>query len=224
MSRKRLAAGAAARCIAGFAALSLLFFLPAGTLAYWEAWAYLATLFVPMIFVLAWLVRNDPASLERRLRYRERERAQKLIMGISYIQFLATFCLPGFDRRFGWSDAPAAMVIAADALVLVGYGIFFLTIRENRYASRTIEVERAQPVVSSGPYALVRHPMYSGITLLLLLSPLALGSYWAMIPSLCIVPIIVARIRNEESVLARDLAGYVDYMRAVRFRLVPGLW
>jgi len=205
-------------------ALSAMLFLPAGTWAYWEAWVYLAILFIPVFFVLIYLLKNEPELLVRRMRLREKEAQQKLIIKLSYIPFLLAYLLPGFDKRFGWSNVPVWVVVVADILVLLGYGLIFLVFRENRYASRIVEVEQGQAVISSGPYAVIRHPMYLGAILLYVLSPLALGSYWAMIPSILIIPVIVARIWNEESVLVRDLKGYQEYMQKTRYRLIPGLW
>ena len=205
-------------------ALSAMLFLPAGTWAYWEAWVYLAILFIPMFFVLIYLLKNEPELLVRRMRLREKEAQQKLIIKLSYIPFLLAYLLPGFDKRFGWSNVPVWVIVAADILVLLGYGLIVLVFRENRYASRIVEVEQGQAVISSGPYAVIRHPMYLGAILLYVLSPLALGSYWAMIPSILIIPVIVARIWNEESVLVRDLKGYQEYMQKTRYRLIPGLW
>ena len=205
-------------------ALSAMLFLPAGTWAYWEAWVYLAILFIPVFFVLIYLLKNEPELLVRRMRLREKEAQQKLIIKLSYIPFLLAYLLPGFDKRFGWSNVPVWVIVAADILVLLGYGLIFLVFRENRYASRIVEVEQGQAVISSGPYAVIRHPMYLGAILLYVLSPLALGSYWAMIPSILIIPVIVARIWNEESVLVRDLKGYQEYMQKTRYRLIPGLW
>jgi len=205
-------------------ALSAMFFLPAGTWAYWEAWVYLAILFIPVFFVLIYLLKNEPELLVRRMRLREKEAQQKLIIKLSYIPFLLAYLLPGFDKRFGWSNVPVWVIVAADILVLLGYGLIVLVFRENRYASRIVEVEQGQNVISSGPYAMIRHPMYLGAILLYVLSPLALGSYWAMIPSILIITDIVARIWNEESVLVRDLKGYQEYMQKTRYRLIPGLW
>ena len=204
--------------------LLAMFFLPAGTFAYWEAWVYLTVLLIPMVLVLIYLLRNDPELLERRMRMREKESEQKLIIKISYLYFLLVFLLPGFDKRLGWSNIPVVVVIVADVLVLLGYGMFFLALRENRYASRIIEVEQEQKVNSSGPYAIVRHPMYVGVSLMCIFTPLALGSYWAAIPSLLIIPLLVARIRNEESVLGRELKGYKEYMQKTKYRLIPGIW
>jgi protein-S-isoprenylcysteine O-methyltransferase Ste14 len=204
--------------------LLAMFFLPAGTFAYWEAWVYLTVLLIPMLLVLIYLLRNDPELLERRMRMSEKESEQKLIIKISYLYYLVVFLLPGFDKRFGWSNVPVVVVIVADILVLVGYGIFFLVLKENRYASRIIEVEQEQKVISSGPYAIVRHPMYVGVSLMYIFTPLALGSYWAAIPSLLIIPLLVARIRNEESVLGRELKGYKEYMQKTKYCLIPGIW
>ena len=158
------------------------------------------------------------------MQMREREVAQRRIITLSYLYFLVAFTLPGFDRRWGWSDVPPLVVIAADLLVMLGYAMFVLVLRENQYAARTIQVEQGQRVISSGPYALVRHPMYLGVTLMYLASPLALGSYWVLLPALLIVPILVARIINEEKVLERDLAGYREYKQIIRYRLLPGVW
>jgi protein-S-isoprenylcysteine O-methyltransferase Ste14 len=212
------------RLLVAIPALILILFLPAGTFAYWEAWVYLAILLLPMCFVLIYLLRNDPGLLERRMRMREKEAEQGRIIKLSLLYFLFVFMLPGLDHRFGWSHVPVAVVLFADLVVLLGYGLIFLVFRENRYASRVVEVEAEQEVIRTGPYAVVRHPMYSGTLLMYLLSPLALGSYWAMIPALLIVPILVARIRNEEAVLGRELKGYQAYMQQTRFRLLPQIW
>ncbi len=204
--------------------LLAVFFIPAGTLAYWEAWVYLGVLLIPLAFVAGYFRKNNPGFLERRMQLREREPAQRRIIGLSFFWFILAFVLPGLDRRFGWSDVPVPVVIAADLLVLLGYGIIVLVFRENQYASRTVQVEQGQQVISSGPYALVRHPMYLGAIMMYLASPLALGSYWALLPALLIVPILVARIANEEQVLERDLNGYREYEQNTRYRLLPGIW
>lgn len=202
----------------------VMFFLPAGTFAYWEAWLYITVLLIPMVLVLIYLLKNNPELLERRMRMREKEPSQKLIIKLGSLYYLLIFLIPGFDKRFGWSNVPVVIVIVADVLVLLGYGIFFLVLRENRYASRIIEVEPGQEVISTGPYAIVRHPMYLGVSLIYIFSPLALGSYWAMIPSMLIIPLLVVRIRNEESVLERELKGYKEYMQKTKYRLIPGIW
>jgi protein-S-isoprenylcysteine O-methyltransferase Ste14 len=212
------------RFLVAILALCAAFFLPAGTMAYWEAWVYLGILFIFMLSVGVYLLKNNPELLVRRMKMREKEAEQRLIVKLSYIPFVLAFLLPGFDKRFGWSNVPVGVVVIADVLVFVGYGIVFLALRENRYASRIIEVEQGQTVISSGPYARVRHPMYLGAIPLYTLSPLALGSYWAMIPASLIIPLIVARIRNEESVLEKELKGYKEYMQKTKYRLMPGIW
>ena len=212
------------RILVFIALLLAMFFLPAGTFAYWEAWVYLTVILVSMFSFLIYFLKNDPELLERRMRMREKEAEQKLIVRILSLWFLFTFLLPGFDKRFEWSDVSVEVVIVADILVLLSYGMIFLVLRENRYASRIIEVELEQKVISSGPYAIVRHPMYLGGSLMFLFAPLALGSYWAIIPSLLIIPILVARIRNEEKILERELGGYQEYMQRTKYRLIPGIW
>ncbi len=212
------------RLVLSIPALGALFFWPAGTFDYWQAWVYLILLFALMLFILVYFMKNDPAVLERRMRMKEKESEQSLLIKLSYLPFLLAYLLPGFDRRFGWSQVPVWLVIVADLLFVLGYIAFFLVLRENHYASRVIEVEKSQTVITTGPYALVRHPMYSGLLLMYIFSPLALGSYWAVIPALLVVPIIIARIGNEESVLQRDLKGYTDYMKKTRYRLLPGIW
>lgn len=223
-SKKSIAKLAYSRFLPAIFALIAIFFLPAGTLAYWEAWNYIAILTIPMFFVLNYLLKHDPELLERRLRTREKEVTQKRIVGVALLYFLLAFSIPGLDRRWEWSQVPLWVVLVADGFVLLGYSIFFLVIRENRYASRVIEVSAGQQVITSGPYAYVRHPMYLGITILYLASPLALGSYWAVAPMALIIPILIARIRNEEAFLKKELQGYEEYMNRVKYRLIPGIW
>ena len=212
------------RYIMAFLALAAMFFIPAGTLAYWNAWLLLGIIFIPMGFVMLYLLKYDPELLERRMRFRERQGTQKRVIGFSWIIFLLAFLIPGFDYRFGWSEVPVWVVLLAAALVLLSYAMIFWVFRENSYASRVVEVMEGQRVIDSGPYAIVRHPMYIGSTMFYVLSPLVLGSWWALIPALLIIPMLVARIRNEEAVLVKDLPGYVEYRQKVRFRMLPGVW
>jgi protein-S-isoprenylcysteine O-methyltransferase Ste14 len=209
---------------AGIVGLGLLLFLSAGTTRYWPAWLWLATLILPMIGVLVYLLRNDPALLERRMRFREKEQQQRLLIGLGWIWLLAAFTLPGFDHRFGWSHVPTPVVLLGDLGVFLGYVLFILVMRENSYASRVVEVQEGQKVISSGPYAFVRHPLYASSIVLYGFTPLALGSYWTIIPAVLIIPLMIWRIIGEERLLMSQLPGYPEYVRKVRYRLIPRLW
>lgn len=212
------------RWILGIVTFGVLLFLPAGTWRYWEAWAYMGVLFIPMVLVLVYFLRRDPAVLERRMKMKESEPAQRWVIGLASVVFVSGFLTAGLDQRFGWSEVPMPLVVASVVLVLLGYFLFFLVLRENGYAARVIEVEQGQPVISTGPYAVVRHPMYSAVVLMYLSTPTALGSYWALVPFVWLVPLLAARIRNEEQVLREQLPGYSEYCEKVRDRLVPGVW
>jgi protein-S-isoprenylcysteine O-methyltransferase Ste14 len=220
----KLLAAVALRIGLGIPFIALIILLPAGTWSYWQGWMYLATLLLPVLVSTIYLFKNDPALLERRLRMREKESTQRKIIGVLAIYFLLAFTLPGFDVRFGWSNVPPLVSILADGLVFAGYLITFWVLTVNSYLSRTVEVDAEQKVVTTGPYAIVRHPMYFGVALLYIASPLALGSYWAVLPALMILPLLAARIRNEEEVLLRELAGYAEYRQKVKYRLLPGVW
>jgi protein-S-isoprenylcysteine O-methyltransferase Ste14 len=204
--------------------LGAMFFLTAGTLNYWQAWIYMAILLIPMCLVLVYFLKKDPELLERRLRLKEKEPEQKAIIKFSYPLFLVAFLMPGFDRRWGWSTVPVWTVIAANIIVLAAYGLFVRVMRENRYLSRIVEVEHEQMLIDTGPYAVVRHPMYAAVIPLYLFSPLALGSFWSLIPAAFIPLVIIARIFNEEKVLSRELEGYRKYARRVKYRVIPGIW
>jgi len=212
------------RLLAGALVLGAMFFLPAGTIFYWEAWGFMVVLFLPVTVFATYLLKHNPALLERRMKKREKEPQQRRIVAGSTVLLLATFLLPGFDKRFGWSSVPTWLVIAADIGVLLSYLLFVLTLKENEYAARTVEVEQQQRVITTGPYSFVRHPLYLAAALLFGFSPLALGSYWALIPVVLFPAFLIARILNEEKVLLRDLDGYADYCKAVRYRLIPGIW
>jgi len=212
------------RFILVFPVLGLMFFLPAWTLNYWQAWVYIFIVAVPAFFLGRYLYKHDRALLERRMRMKERLQGQKLIVATSSLFFLATFLIPGFDFRFHWSEVPLAVIILSDVLVMAGYLIVAFVFKANSYASRIIEVEINQRVITTGPYAVVRHPMYVGVLIFYIFSPLALGSYWAFIPAICIVPFIIARIKGEEKELLENLEGYRDYAAKTRYRLLPGIW
>ncbi len=210
--------------IASALVISAFLFIPAGTLDYWQAWAYLAVVLSPAAVVIVYFMKKDPAFLERRLRTREKEARQALIIRLSIPVFFIAFLIPGLDRRFGWSAMPPWLSIAADAVVFLAYIFIFSVFRENSYAGRTIEVEKAQKVISSGPYAMIRHPMYLGQLAMYVATPLALGSYAAFPFFLLIIPVFIYRILNEEEVLRRDLPGYNEYCAKTRYRLIPHVW
>jgi protein-S-isoprenylcysteine O-methyltransferase Ste14 len=220
----RLKKAVAIRVVLVFVLMGLIFFWPAGTFRYWQAWVYMSILLIPMLFVMAWLFRNAPELLERRIRMKEKEREQKAIIRWGSIVILTALVLPGIDRRLGWSSVPLAIVIIADLIVLAAYGLCVLVFKENRYASRVVEVDAKQSVITTGPYSLIRHPMYLAVLIMYILSPLALGSYWAVLPAVLLIFVLVARIRNEEKVLLAELAGYREYVQRVKYRLIPGIW
>jgi len=224
LSRTALLSMAFARLLAGFFLMGCMLFFPAGTSRFWEAWLYMGLLFVPAAIVGVVLFIKDPELLERRLRPRESEATQKKVIAASSLVLIAVYLIPGFDQRYAWSTVPPTLVLLADMLILLGYLLFVLTIKENRYASRVVEVQDNQVAISTGPYALVRHPMYLAVVVIFTLSPLALGSYWALIPALLLPVVLAARIENEEQLLRSRLAGYEEYGQKVKYRLLPFIW
>lgn len=222
--KKRLISGVLLRLIPGIGSIFALLFLPAGTFDYWQAWMLMGILVVLMLPLSFYLLKRDPKILARRLKMTEQAKSQRWIIFLFTVVLMVEFLLPGFDRRWGWSKIPAGLVITADVLAAAAYYLYFLVIRENSYASRVIEVEQGQKVISTGPYAVIRHPMYTSMMLLFLVIPIALGSYWALIPAVLCIPLYAARILDEEKMLIRDLPGYTEYMQKVKFRLLPGIW
>ena len=204
--------------------LLLLILIPAGTLFYWQVYFYITILVVPMIFVLFYFLKNDPLFLERRTKAKEKEKEQIIIQIVFSFIFLSGFVIPGFDKRFGWSDVPIYIVIIADIVILLGYLLIFFVFKQNSYASRIVEVEKNQKVISTGLYGFVRHPMYIGVIIMFVPTPIALGSYWGLIPMTTIPIALVFRIINEEKVLSKDLPGYKDYCQKTRYRLIPYVW
>jgi protein-S-isoprenylcysteine O-methyltransferase Ste14 len=207
--------------------MGLLLFGSAGTLHYWQAWVYLL-LFVSLSGAITLdLSRHDPALLERRMKggpTAERRPRQRVIMLGASLGFISLLVLPALDARFGWSVVPVGGVVVGDVLFVLGFGFVGRVYRENTFTSATIEVTEGQRVVSTGPYAVVRHPMYASALLYLVGTPLALGSYWGLLGLVVMLPFLVARLLDEERLLARDLPGYADYQAHVRYRLVPFLW
>jgi protein-S-isoprenylcysteine O-methyltransferase Ste14 len=213
--------------VVGVAALGLLLFLPAGTLDYWQAWILIAVFVLGSNALGLYLATHDPELLERRKQagpQAETRLAQKIIISVLIVALIAMLVLSALDHRFGWSDVPALVSLAGDVLVALGLYITFLVVKENTFSGANIKVFRDQKVISTGPYALVRHPMYSGTLLFTLASPPALGSWWGFLPALLVIPMLVWRIFDEEKLLNAELPGYADYARKVRYRLVPFGW
>ncbi len=204
--------------------LALLLLVPAGTPDYWQAYAYLLALAVPAVVAVGHFLANDPAVLERRLRSRETELTQKAVIAVIALLLVAGYLVCGLDRRGGWSNVPLAAVLAADLVVFLGYSLVFLVLQFNRHASRIVEVEAGQQVVRTGPYAIVRHPMYSGALLTFIATPVALGSWWGLSLFVFVPLLLVPRILNEEQVLRQRLEGYRQYCNEVRWRLLPLVW
>src|SRR5215813_143364 len=207
--------------------MGLLLFVPAGTIHYWQAWVYLSIFMGASALTTLYLMRKDPALLERRMRggpTAEKQPAQKFIMLFASIGFIALLVVPALDHRFGWSTVPLGVVVAGDVLVAIGFYLIFLVYRENPFTSATIEVAENQKVISTGPYAIVRHPMYASSFLYILGTPLALGSYWGLVPIAAMMPFLIWRLFDEERFLASNLPGYTEYQNRVRHRLVPFLW
>jgi protein-S-isoprenylcysteine O-methyltransferase Ste14 len=222
--KKKSTVSAVLRLAVGIPMICALFFLPAGTFKYWQAWVWLATLFIPMGISMVYLLKIDPKLLERRTRTNETRPEQQRIIMASVVYLLVIFILPGFDVRNGWSNVPAWLCLAADGIVFVSYILYVFVMKTNTYASRVIEVEQGQQVITSGPYAFVRHPMYLAMLLMMTASPLALGSYWATLPSIAFILLLAARAKNEEELLQKELKGYSEYMQKTRYRLFPGIW
>jgi protein-S-isoprenylcysteine O-methyltransferase Ste14 len=219
------------RTILGFlfliGVLALVLFLSAGSAAFWQAWAYLGVFAACTILITAYLIRNDRELLAGRVRagpVAETQTSQKIIQGLASMLFITLFIVPGLDHRYGWSLVAPFLSLIADLLVAIGFFIVFLVFREDSFSRATIEVSDAQKVIATGPYSVVRHPMYAGAFVLLIFTPLALGSWVAMPCSLPLILVIVLRLRDEEQFLLANLPGYEEYCRKVRHRLVPSVW
>jgi protein-S-isoprenylcysteine O-methyltransferase Ste14 len=212
------------RFLVGLAVVGGMLFIPAGTLDYWQAWVYIGIIFVPSVPAAIYLYKRDPLLVRRRLQTKEKVNVQRAIMKVAHVIFYGALLLPGLDHRFGWSHLPLWVILGSEVLVLVGLLITFWVTSVNSFASRIIEIAEDQRVISSGPYRFVRHPMYFGAILVLLFTPLALGSWWALPGFALVIPIIVLRLLNEEQLLRRELPGYEEYCRRTRFRLIPFVW
>jgi len=223
---KTLVKGAVSAAL-GLVAFGLMLFLPAGTFHYWQAWVFLAVFAFYTWIPSVYLVRKNPAALERRMHagpLAETRTLQQIVSTVVFICFPAMLVVSALDHRFGWSPVPTTVTVVGDILVAVGLGVAMLVVAQNGYAAANITVESGQTLVSTGLYGLVRHPMYSGSVIMMVGVPLALDSYWGLV---FVIPALVAlalRIRDEEELLRQQLSGYSEYEQQVHYRLVPFVW
>jgi protein-S-isoprenylcysteine O-methyltransferase Ste14 len=210
----------------GVIALAVLLLVPAGTLFYWQAWAFIVVFTVSTNAIGVYLLLKDPALLQRRLQFgpAAERGAQKIISSLSIVGFLGVMVFCALDYRFGWSQVPAVVSLLGNVLVALGLFIDLLVFRENTFGASNIRVEQGQTVVSTGPYAIMRHPMYAGVLVMAMGVPLALGSWWGLLLIGLSMSVLVWRILDEERVLKTDLPGYTEYTQRVRYRLVPHVW
>ena len=221
---KKLFLEAIVKFSAGVLLVGLLIFLPAGTFDYWQGWLLMGILFVPMLCAGLVMLAKNPALLRSRLDAKEEQKDQDLVVKLSGLMFLAGFIVAGLGIRFDWYVVPKIVVIIAAVFFVIAYILYAEVLRENTYLSRTIEVQEGQTVVDTGLYGIVRHPMYS-VTLLLFLSmPLVLGSVYAFLIFLVYPFIIAKRIKGEEAFLKQELDGYGEYMKKVKYRMIPYIW
>ena len=223
----KLALQTLATAVASVAFFGALLFLPAGTLDYWQAWVFIATFTVATLVPSVYLAKRDPAALRRRMKAgptAETRPVQKAVMVGTLVSVVAAVVLSAFDHRFGWSSVPAPVVVLGDVLVAAGLGIAQLVVIQNSWAAATITIEDGQRLVSTGLYGLVRHPMYTGGLVMMAGMPLALDSYWGLVPVAFAIPLLAVRIVDEEAMLRADLAGYGQYMQRVRYRMIPYVW
>jgi protein-S-isoprenylcysteine O-methyltransferase Ste14 len=202
-------------------------FLPAWSIQYWQAWFFLAVFSVSVFLITIYLIKKDPKLLERRVAggpSAEKEKTQKIIQSLASVAFIAVLVIPALDHRFAWSSLPFYIIVAGDIFVASGLFIVFLVFKENSFTSATIEALNGQTIVSTGPYAVVRHPMYSGAVIMLAGIPLALGSWWGLLAVVPMVAVIVLRLVDEEKFMAKNFDDYLPYTKKTRYRLVPFIW
>jgi protein-S-isoprenylcysteine O-methyltransferase Ste14 len=204
--------------------VSTLIFLPSWTFNYWQAWVFLAVFMVSISAIFIYLARNDPSLLARRVKTTEKAKNQKIIRSLLNLTFAAVFVVSSLDHRFAWSAIPAQIVFLGDALVAIGLLLIFFVFKENSFAAQTVEVEAKQTVISTGPYAIVRHPMYVGGLVFISGIPIALSSWWGLLMAALIAPVIAWRLLDEERLLTMDLMGYAEYRNKAKYRLIPFVW
>jgi protein-S-isoprenylcysteine O-methyltransferase Ste14 len=211
----------------GALVMAALLFLSAGTLNYWQAWVFLSVFVGASSAITVYLAIKDPALLERRLKVgpkAETEQTQKFAVTLAIAGFVALLVVPALDHRFGWSHVPPWISLAGDAPIVFSFVFMFFVLKENPFSASTVQVVKDQRVISTGPYAVVRHPMYAAALLLVVGTPLALGSWWGLLPAVLMFPALIWRLRDEEAFLTRNLPGYAEYAQGVRYRLVPLVW
>lgn len=221
---KKLFFQAIGKSLSGFLVLALLLFIPAGTLNYWNAWLLMGILFIPMLIAGIVLMLKNPELLRKRLNVKEKETEQKSVIMLSVLMFVCGFVVAGMDYRFNWLVLPKWIVILATVIFLLAYLLFAEVLRENTYLSRTVEVQQGQKVIDTGLYGIVRHPMYLATLLLFLSMPLVLGSFFSFIIFLIYPVIMIKRIKNEEQILEDGLAGYIEYKKRIKYRVIPFIW
>ncbi len=212
------------RVVFGAVVIGLLLFIPAGTILYWNAWLLMGILFVPMLFMGIIMIYKNPELLKKRLNAKEEQSEQKLVIKLSGLMFILGLVSAGLDFRYGWIDLPDRISWVAAFLFLLAYLLYAEVMRENIYLSRIIEVQESQKVIDTGLYGIIRHPMYAATVILFLSMPLVLGSLVSMAIFLVYPFIIAKRIRNEENLLEKELDGYNEYKRKVKYKLIPFVW
>jgi protein-S-isoprenylcysteine O-methyltransferase Ste14 len=207
--------------------LPILVFLPAWTIRYWQAWVCLFVFSACATAITAYLMKRDPALLERRMKAgpaAEKQTSQKVIQFFAAITFIAIFVIPGLDHRLQWSVVSPYAAIAGDLLIVVGFLFVTWVFKENSFTSGVIEVAAEQRVIATGPYAWVRHPMYSGSLIMLAGIPIGLGSWYGLLVMIPMTIVIIWRLLDEERFLGENLVGYTEYKEKIRFRLIPAVW
>lgn len=212
------------KLLIGLFIVSLLLFLPAGSIYYWNAWIFIVVLFVPMLATGIILLMKSPELLAKRLNTKEKEVEQKQVILLSLFMFAGGFIVAALDFRYGWTKLPDGIIITAVVIFLISYALYAEVMRENAYLSRTVEVQENQKVIDTGLYGIVRHPMYMATITLFLSIPLILGSVYAFIIFLIYPFLITKRIKNEEAVLKEGLSGYIEYTKKVKYQLIPYIW
>ena len=215
---------ASIKFLSGVMIMTALIFLPAGSFGYWQGWLLSAILFIPMFIVGIVLLAKNPDLLRKRLNAKEQETEQKKVVAASGLLFMISFITAGLNWRFDWCVLPDWIVLSSAAVFLASYFLYAEVLRENTYLSRTIEIQENQKVIDTGLYGIVRHPMYMATTILFLAMPLTLGSPVSFAIMLAYLPVIAKRIRNEEELLEKELEGYSEYKKQVKYRMIPFIW